>query len=79
VTAEDEAGIGWTALAGVDTRNIVATAVLATLMRATRVEEGTIHLAALGPDADADEVLQIVREAVGYRPSLEKYQGVLAS
>jgi hypothetical protein len=79
VTAEEEAGIGWTALAGVDTRNIVATAVLSALMRASLPEEGTIHLAPLSPDVDADEVLQIVRDAVGYRPSLEKYEGVLAS
>jgi hypothetical protein len=60
-------GIGWTALAKVPVRDIVATAVLSTLLRTEVAADGTVQLARL-EEADALEVRDIIQRVVGYRP-----------
>jgi hypothetical protein len=77
VASEKPNGIGWTTLASIEVRNIVATAVLDSLMRATTGTGGSITLLPLGkPELSSDEVREIVQGAVGYRPDLDRFKAV---
>lgn len=70
MTVESEQGIGWTTLANVPVRDIVATAVLAVLMRATVGRDGSI---ALAPPAKGQEqaAWEVMRTLVGYVPNTD--------
>jgi hypothetical protein len=82
VETEGTAGVGWTVLANVPTRDIVATAVLASLWRMLPGDdEGTtrhLPLSLSVADVDIDEVREIVQSAVGYRPNMDRFEGVRA-
>jgi hypothetical protein len=75
VATEKPGGVGWTALAKVPIRNIVATACLDALFR---VEVGDGEAMQLLPlrKADADDARQVVQGLVGYKP---KYLEQVAS
>jgi hypothetical protein len=74
VTTSGPGGIGWTMLANLPIRDIVATAVLDRLMRA-RPFEGGLHLEPIRK-SDADEAREIVQGAVGYNPRTEGFRRV---
>jgi hypothetical protein len=67
VSSDRPHGVGWSVLATLPVRNIVATACLDALRRAEPGDEGTLHLSAPRKQ-DADEVRRIVQGLVGYRP-----------
>jgi hypothetical protein len=68
VSVESARGIGWTTLANVPTRDLVATAVLTVIQRATRKPNGDI---ALAPPAKGQEqaAWAVMRSLVGYEPN----------
>jgi hypothetical protein len=76
VETESPGGIGWTTLASVRTRDIVATAVLTALGRLVPGDEEGTYRYVLLPDADydEDEVREIVRSSVGYTPNMDRYE-----
>jgi hypothetical protein len=76
VSSSKTTGVGWTTLSGIPIRDVVATGVLACLMRATTRKDGGIHLDPLGPNADPEEVREIVQGSVGYRPDLDRFEAV---
>jgi hypothetical protein len=78
VDTDNPAGVGWTTLASVRTRDIVATAVLSALWRMEAGdEEGTIRYVPLSEtDVDMDEVREIVQNAVGYSPNMDRFERV---
>jgi hypothetical protein len=78
VETDGPGGIGWTTLANVRTRDIVATAVLTALWRmGPGDEEGTIRYLPLSEtDFDPDEVREIVQSSVGYNPNMDRFEGV---
>jgi len=81
VETDDPAGVGWTILANAPVRDIVATAVLASLwLMGPGEEEGTIRYLPLSEatNVDVDEVREIVQSAVGYRPNIDRFEGVRA-
>lgn len=78
VAAEGRSGIGWTTLATVPTRDIVATAVVQSLMTAIPGDDGGIRMTPVDPEiVDLDEVQQVVDAVVRYRPDLERFEGVV--
>jgi hypothetical protein len=73
VTAPD--GIGWATLSRIPVRDIVGTAVLTALMR-TRQGDGNAILPVPLERSDAQDARVIVQGLVGYRPDLERLEGV---
>jgi hypothetical protein len=67
VTVRHPRGVGWSALAGVPVRSIVATACLSQLMRTTVGVDGTAHLEPVRKD-DWREVRDAIQRLVGYAP-----------
>jgi Family of unknown function (DUF5719) len=71
-------GVGWTALSNVPVRDLVASGVRGALHRLVPEGEGRMVLKAPS-EADADVVLQIVRDSVGYNPKIERFLVEVAS
>jgi hypothetical protein len=74
VTTDRSGGVLWNTLSRVPVRDLVATACLMVLHRGRPTEDGKTGWMPIGPqDVDAaDELLQIVRDLVGYVPADEK-------
>lgn len=70
VTVRHPRGVGWTALATVPVRDIVATACLSSLMRTVVLPDGTARLEPVRRE-DWREVRDVVRALVGYAPRTE--------
>jgi hypothetical protein len=66
-------GVGWTALAKAPVRDIVATAVLGNLKKATLRPNGSMRIE-LPTAQDSEAVREIVQAAVGYRPNTEGFE-----
>jgi hypothetical protein len=67
VETDNPRGVGWTALAKIPVRNIVATAVLDSLWKTVPDEEGVPNIVPMG-SGDADAAREVVQAAVGYHP-----------
>jgi hypothetical protein len=78
VSVESARGIGWTTLANVPTRDLVATAILTVIQRATVKPNGQF---ALAPPAKGQEqaAWEVVRALVGYEPNTAGLDRELAS
>lgn len=72
-------GVGWTALSNVPVRDLVATGVRAALHRLVPEGEGRLVPVRPDPVSDADVIVQIVRDSVGYNPNVERFIVELAS
>jgi hypothetical protein len=72
VESDQPHGVGWRALAKAPVRDMVATAVLGGLYRTMPGDEGAVQLVPLEPK-DAEEALEVVRAAVGYKPDTEGF------
>ncbi|HXF71948.1 MAG TPA: hypothetical protein VNO79_04970 [Actinomycetota bacterium] len=70
VTVRHPRGVGWTALATVPVRDIVATACLSTLMRTVVLPDGTARLEPVGRE-DWRAARDAIRGLVGYAPRTE--------
>lgn len=68
LTVRNDAGIGYTALAGIPVRDIVATALLIATMKA-HATSGGIQFVHPSPD-DGPLLGELIRRLVGYRPRL---------
>lgn len=79
VETDSPGGIGWTTLANVPVRDIVATSVFTGLWRMGPGEkEGTIQYLPLSEtDVDMDEVREIVQSSVGYSPNVDGFERFL--
>jgi hypothetical protein len=71
VSTSDPRGIEWTPFAKLPLRDIVATAVLDSLTQVMPGEEGAWQW--VPPDPDSQAVREIVQEAVGYKPDLDRF------
>jgi hypothetical protein len=73
VSASDPRGIEWTPFAKLPLRDIVATAVLDSLMKVEPGDEGAFQFM---PARNSETVREIVQAAVGYRPDLDRFRRV---
>jgi hypothetical protein len=81
ITVTSPDGIGWAVLSKVPVRDIVGTAVMAGLHRATTPDvKGRLSYAPLGSvpadEPDVNEIRQIVQRSVGYRQDLDRFEQV---
>jgi hypothetical protein len=81
VTVASPGGVGWAMLSKVPVRDIVGTAVLAGLHRATTPDvKGRLSYepisSAPADELDVDEIRQIVQRSVGYRQDLDRFEQV---
>jgi hypothetical protein len=69
VAVKNERGIGWTRLATVQVRDLVATAILIVLQRATVKPNGDIALALPVGKQEEAAAWDVMRTLVGYKPN----------
>jgi hypothetical protein len=76
VTVSHPGGIGWATLAKLPVRDIVGTAVLMVLQRATVQDHGDIRLEFLLGDEGDEQAWRVMQQLVGYSPKTDDFERV---